>query len=36
VYAPIDDDNADSKLSKSGPPDPPTKPAPVVVDDDDE
>ena len=29
VYAPIDDDNADSKLSKSAPPDPPTMPDPV-------
>jgi hypothetical protein len=32
VYAPIDDDNAESKLSKLGPLEPPTKPA-LVVDD---
>jgi hypothetical protein len=33
VYAPIDDDNAESKLSKLDPPEPPTNPHPVVVDD---
>jgi hypothetical protein len=30
VYAPIDDDNAESKLSKLGPLEPPTKPELVV------
>jgi hypothetical protein len=32
VYAPIDDDNAESKLSKLGPLEPPANPHPVLDD----